>query len=120
MGKETNKQKALIALLSTNTVKEAAKDCDLSVETLYRFLRDVEFLAEYRSQRRNLMEATLGRIQQASDQAVHTLRRNLACGHSGSEIRAAQIILDQAIKGIEITELLERIELLEAKDESGS
>lgn len=113
MAKLANQQKAITALLSTDTVLKAAKESGLSVETLYRYLRDPEFLKEYRSHRRHLMEATLGRLQNASDQATHTLRRNMACGNPGSEIRAAQIILENAVKGVELSDLMERVEALE-------
>lgn len=113
MAAQTNKEKAIIALLSTNTVKEAAKQCGLSVESLYRYLREPEFLKEYRSRRRNLMEATLGRLQHASDEATQTLRRNLKCGSAGHENRAAQIIIENATKGVEIADILERLEALE-------
>ena len=114
MAKHNGKEKALTALLTTNTVKEAAEHCGTSVATLYRYLRDVEFKKEYREARRDLMEATLGRLQNATDQAVHTLRRNMSCGTPGSEVRAAQIVIDNALRGIEQTEILERLEILEA------
>ncbi len=114
MAKLTNKEKALTALLSTNTVKAAASECDLSIMSLYRYLRDPEFKKEYRAHRRDLMEATLGRLQYATEQAAHTLRRNMTCGNPGNEIRAAQIILENAQKGVETVDILERLERLEA------
>lgn len=117
MANQTNKESALIALLSTNTVKEAAKECNLSHETLYRYLREPEFVKTYRNQRRTLVEAVIGRLQQASDQATHTLRRNLSCGNPAVEIRSAAIILDHAIKGVELTDILERLEALELANE---
>jgi AcrR family transcriptional regulator len=113
MAKQTNKEKALLALLSTNTVKDAAAECGLSVESLYRYLKEPEFVAEYRAHRRNLMEATIGRIQQAADQAVHTLRRNMGCKNPGVEVRAASIVIDNALRGVELTDILERLEALE-------
>ncbi len=113
MAKQTNKEKALIALLSTNTVKEAATSAGLSIDTLYRYLRDHDFKKEYRAHRRDLMEATIGRLQYATDEATVTLRRNMSCGNPGNEIRASQIILENASKGVETVDILERLEALE-------
>jgi len=101
-------------LLSTNTVTEAAKSAGLSVATLYRLLRCDEFKTEYRSMRRDIMETSIGRLQHATELAALTLRRNLSCGHPGSEIAAAKIVLENAVKGIEQTDFLERLETLEA------
>src|SRR5688500_14763523 len=115
MAKQTNREKAIIALLSTDTVKEAAEECGLSVRTLYGYLADPAFVSEFRSHRRDLMDATLARLQKASDSATDTLRRNLNCGTPSAEIRAAQIILDSSLKGIELTDILERLEKLESE-----
>lgn len=113
MAKLANQQKAITALLTTDTIAKAADQAGLSQETIYRYLRDPLFLAEYRATRRDLMESTVGRLQNATDQAVHTLRRNMQCGTPGAEIRAAQVILENASKGIELTEIVERLEALE-------
>lgn len=114
MAKESNQQKALTALLTTNTVKEAAKQAGISPESIYRYLRDPRFLKEYRSHRNTLMEATVGRIQGAADQAVQTLIRNLTSGNNATEVRAAVVIIENALKGREQTEIIERLEALEA------
>lgn len=113
MAKLANQQKAITALLTTPTVAKASEQAGLSHETLYRYLRDPVFLAEYRACRRDRMESTLGRLQDATDQAVHTLRRNLSCGTPSAETRAAQLIIENAIRGIEQTDILERLEALE-------
>lgn len=113
MAKQTNKEKALIALLSTDTIVEAAAACGLSVDSIYRYLRDSEFKKDYRAHRREMMETTIGRLQRVSDKATDTLERNLNCGNFGNEIRAAQIVLENATKGVETADILERLEALE-------
>jgi hypothetical protein len=49
--------------------------------------------------------------------AVVTLHRNLTCGHPGTEVRASEIILTQATKGVELWDLLQRVEELEQRAE---
>ena len=117
MPKQTNKEKALNALLNTNSIADAAKACGLSEKTLYRYLEDEDFQKEYRKARRSLVERSIGQIQTATSEAVETLRRNLHCENPSVEVRAAQIILDAASKGIETLDILERLEILEAGQE---
>ncbi len=89
-----NTEKALAALLTSSNVRDAALASGLSEETLYRYLRDEEFSDEYRSARRQIVESAVSGLQQAANEAVETLRRNLACDNPQAEIRAAQLILD--------------------------
>lgn len=113
MPKHTNKEKALAALLANSTIADAAKSCGLSQETLYRYLRDNKFVTDYRKARRQIVENSITQLQQASNEAVETLRRNLFCENPNAEIRAAQIILDNAIKGVELIDVIERLEIIE-------
>ncbi len=89
-----NTEKALAALLTSSNVRDAALASGLSEETLYRYLRDEEFSEEYRSARRQIVESAVSGLQQAANEAVETLRRNLNCDNPQAEIRAAQLILD--------------------------
>jgi AcrR family transcriptional regulator len=113
MAKQTNKEKALIALIDSASIREAAQKSGLSEETLYRYLKDKEFIAEYRQARRATVENAITQIQQATGEAVETLKKNLHCENPAAEIRAAQIILDNAIKGVELIDVIERLENLE-------
>lgn len=113
MPKATNKEKALTALLECVSIADAAKHCGLSQETLYRYLRDQAFVSDYRNARRQVVENSITQLQQASGEAVGTLRRNLTCENPNAEIRAAQIILDNAIKGVELVDVIERLEQIE-------
>lgn len=113
MPKQTNKEKALIALLETASIVEAAGVCGLSQETLYRYLRDKDFLKDYRSARRATVESAITQIQKATAEAVETLCKNLHCENPAVEVRAAQIILENAVKGVELIDVIERLEILE-------
>lgn len=113
MPKQTNKEKALVALLNTRSIRDAAKASRLSEETLYRFLRDTEFLTEYREARRQSVENAIGLLQRSTTEAAETLTRNLHCENPAVEVRTAQIIIETALKGIDTLDILERIERLE-------
>jgi hypothetical protein len=90
----------------------------LSEETLYRYLKEKDFIAEYRQARRATVENAITQIQQATGEAVETLKKNLHCENPAAEIRAVQIILDNAIKGVELIDILERVEILESELEN--
>ncbi len=49
----------------------------------------------------------------AATLAVEALTRNLTCGVPPSEIAAAKAIIDQAVKGVELVDLAERVAALE-------
>jgi hypothetical protein len=61
-----------------------------------------------------VVERAVAELQAACGEAVETLKRNLTCENPAVEIRAAQIILEQGIKGVELMDLQERVERLEA------
>ena len=113
MPKITNKERALTALLECSSIADAAKRCGLSQETLYRYLREKEFVSDFRNARRQVVENSITQLQQASGEAVEALRRNLSCSNPQAEIRSAQIILDNALKGVELVDILERLEQIE-------
>ena len=113
MAKESNKEKVLSALLQSNSVAEAAKISGIAERTIYRYLNEKDFQTEVRAARRSVVETSIGQIQGAASEAVETLKKNLHCGNPSAEIRAAQIILENSVKGIEMLDILERLEILE-------
>ncbi len=106
---------AIAALLSQPTMAEAAKEAGVSETTLWRWLQSPDFQSKYKEAQRCVVDSSLGKLQAATSEAVHTLRRNLTCGKAGDEIRAAAVILDQSAKYLELYELRERIAHLESK-----
>lgn len=62
------KQKAMQALLSTNSIKQAAAKCELSERTLYSYLHnDSEFKQQYEAAKTALV-----------DEAAEMLKKNIA------------------------------------------
>jgi len=105
---------AIAALLSERTHALAAEKAEVAEQTLRRWLADdPAFLAAYRSARRTIMDAVVGRLQQVAAAAVDALERNLTSGKSADQIRAAVAVLDHAARGLELGDLMERVEELE-------
>jgi hypothetical protein len=114
--KDTKKkyERAIVSLLMHTSVKEAAKDCGLSEVTLWRYLQDEEFQKTYRLARRRIVEQAIANLQGVMGLAVKTLANNLVCDSPQVTNRAAQIILEHGVRGLEIMDLKERVERLEA------
>jgi hypothetical protein len=94
-------------------LEAAAKKANVAYRTLKKWLQLPEFQKAYRTARRRVVEYAIGRLQQATGKAIDTLKRNLTCGHAGSEIRAALGILEHSVKAVELTDLVERVEEIE-------
>jgi len=112
--KRTRREEAAIAALLTEpTIALAAAKAGIGEATILRWLREPSFGAQYRAARRTVVESAIGRLQQATSDAVAALSRNLQCGVPASEIAAAKAIIDFAVKGLELVDLAERVEQLE-------
>ena len=119
---ERKQELAIIALLTEPTVEEAAQAVGVSPVTLWRWMQLEDFRAQYRAARRQALENAVAQLQRTAGEAIEALRRNLACGVPSVEVRAAQVILEQAAKGVELIELEARIAELErvAENEQGA
>jgi molybdenum-dependent DNA-binding transcriptional regulator ModE len=110
----TTKQEKLIALLLTEkTIDEACKKAGVNVTTYWRWMKDENFISQYRKMRRGILENTVAKLQSITYQAIETLERNLTCENPSVEIRCAQIILEQSLKGLEMLDIENRLEMLE-------
>jgi hypothetical protein len=108
------KGEALIAALLTEpTHAAAAAKAGVSEATAQRWLRKPGFVAAYRAARRAVVEAAVGRLQQVAAEAVEVLRRNMGCGNPAVEVRAAALVIEKAVSGVELIDLATRVEELE-------
>jgi len=98
----TSKQEAgIAALLTQPTHVAAAALAGVAESTLYRWLQMPAFRAAYRQARRELVEASIGRVQVAAGQAVEVLVNVAHKGRrDGDRVRAAVAILDHAHRGL--------------------
>jgi hypothetical protein len=108
--KLTRKQEqAVAALLVQPTVAQAAKKIGLNERTLRRWLKEPTFARTYAEARRGFLEHSIGRLQRATTAAVTTLARA-----AREDVRAAVAVIDRAVKGAEMLDVLARLEALEA------
>jgi hypothetical protein len=107
-------EQAVVALLTEPTVAAAAIKVGVSEASLTRWMRRPEFQAAFRAARRQVVETAVAGLQGACGEAVATLRRNLNAQNESIQVRAAVAILDYSIKAVELIDLAERVEALEA------
>ncbi|WP_024333222.1 hypothetical protein [Desulfotignum balticum] len=110
-----NQLKAIKALVSHNTVAEAAEACKMGRQTLYRFMRDPLFDAELRKARRVLVNRAILSLQQSCRYAATALAQICRDDEAppSARVAAAREILSQTMKAIEIEDIEERLQALE-------
>ena len=112
--KRSRKAEALIAALLTEpTAAKAAAAAGVSERTARAWLADPDFRAKYRAARRQVVEQAVGRLQSLTDRAVAALDRGLDADRDGDRIRAAVAVFDRALRGVELLDVLERVEHIE-------
>jgi hypothetical protein len=109
------KEEAIAALLSQRSIEEAARAAGVAATTLSRWLKTAEFQNEYRLARRQAVSQSTGRLQQASGAAVTTLLKVMVDKDSppASKIRACEMVLEYAFRGMELEDVEARVARLE-------
>src|SRR5688572_30334872 len=109
----THRQQAVIAALLTEQTQEAAAaKAGVPARTVRRWLQDPAFEAAYRSARREVLERTVARLLSLTGQALEALEGALNAKDTKDRIRAATVILDRALKGVETLDLAQQVEEL--------
>lgn len=110
----TNQRRALDAMLSSPSVEAAARQCGLSSRQLWRYLADERFKAELQRRRADLMSASTNGLVALTQVSLDVLSTLLSDSESDSvKSRVAIAVLDLARKGLEIDDILTRLESLE-------
>ena len=116
--KLTRKQaKAITALLDNSTLKGAAKDADISVRSIYRWLKEPYFrTALDQAATRVIGESVVSLIADMRDnfQVMRTVRDDLD-NPPGVRLRAAQLLDASLLKWRELLDLEERLTRLEER-----
>lgn len=113
-------EKVIAALLSEQSIEDAAHISGIGARTIHRWLReDDAFQYAYRRARRKVVEQAQAQIQKATGRAVATLLAVMddELAPPGAKVSAARTILEHAIRAVEIDDLTARIEALEALQE---
>ena len=114
-----HKERALAALLTSDTQAEAAKKCGLSERTLRLYLDDPEFYTEYQQRRHQMVIDATKKLQGYMQAAVETLKELTDNKETPPGIRAsaARALLEYGLKYTDVTDLAERITALEKQAE---
>lgn len=100
--KLTRKQEqAIAALLAHPTLEAAAQAAGIGKNTLWRWTQNPAFKTSFHEAKARVLDSTVNRLQNASGEAVETLRRALSSGNPLAEIKAAEIILEQVFRNVE-------------------
>jgi hypothetical protein len=117
---DRKKEDAIVALLTTRTVEEAARGVGVSPKTLLRWMKEPEFEAAYREARRAAFGQSVARLQQASSAAVSTLLKVMVDPTTppATKVRAADSVLGHSAKAIEIEDIDARLTELDRTAET--
>src|SRR6266849_1915566 len=107
---------AIAALLTQRNVEEAARAAGIGTRTLLRWLKLPEFQAAYRQARREAFGQAVARLQQGASAAATTLLKTMIdpATPASVRVRAAECVMNQAPKAIEIEDIEVRVAALEA------
>jgi phage terminase small subunit len=84
-----NQQKALAALLATNSIVEAAEQAGLGEKTLRRYLKDPVFAASYREQRMLVLQAAIVGITRLTTKALAAFEESTTASSGAQNLSAA-------------------------------
>ena len=113
----TNQRKALKALLSEPTVRDAAQAAGLGERTVHRYLADATFKAELRRRQDQVIAATTAALVGLSGEAVKTLRDILESRRASNAVKARVALgwLKHTREAVELDDLAQRVAVLEGK-----
>jgi hypothetical protein len=112
-GRRKGEAALLVALASGMTVRDAAVAAGIGERTATRRVTDPGFRRQVAQLRANMVQRALGRLADASVQAVDTLRALLSAEADTVKLGAARAILELGNRLRETVELEERIAALE-------
>jgi hypothetical protein len=103
----------LTALLSGLSVSRACISAKISEATGWRYLQNPNFQLRWRAARRAVIESAISEMQSLTSEAVQSLRNNLNCGNRSAEVRAASVIIQRALDGVDLLDYDQRLKALE-------
>lgn len=104
----------LKALLQCASIDQACKEAGINRTTGYKYLKDVDFMDEYRSLRRDAMQQVTAQLQKKSEEAVQVLSEvmNDKEAPHASRVTSAKNVLDVAYRSLELDDLQQEVEKL--------
>ena len=108
-------QRAILALLSTKNVAEAAARAKVGERTLWRWLGDPMFRVQLAGAEADMLDAATRRLLQLQEGAIETVQAIMQDGEANASVRlrAAQAVLDYLLKLRELRNVEQRLTALE-------
>jgi len=109
------KEAAILALLTTRSIEEAARTADVPLRSLYRWLKEPEFSTEYRKAKRAAFGQAVARLQQGTAAAAAVMLKLMVDTGvpASTRLRAADSVFTHAKNAIEFEEIEARVAALE-------
>jgi transposase-like protein len=116
------REEAIASLLTSKSVEDAARAIGLNPNTLLRWLQIPEFRDAYHKARREAVQQSVARMQQATGAATITVLKLMTDTNvpPAVRLRAAECVFDRAIQGIELEDIEARLAALEQSAGNGS
>jgi len=113
-------EKAVVALITSKSLEEAAQKSGVSPKTLYRWRHeDPLFATAWHSARREALDAGVSALQSGVSEAVQVLRECLTERNPHVRIRAALGLIEHGLAAHQSFELEQRIRQLEEASGEG-
>jgi hypothetical protein len=103
-----------MALACGASIPQAAKQAGIGVSTGYRRVAEAGFREKVARARDDILGRAIGALIDAGVEAVAALRDQLGSEDEGLRHRAANAILEHMVSGYGLTEVIRRLEALEA------
>jgi hypothetical protein len=111
------KEKAIVALLESNSLEAAAGQAGVARSTLQTWMKDPEFMAEYSAAKRRLLDVAILALRRLALTAVTTLGSICQDEEAGASVRvsAAARMLDAVLSAAHHDDVVQRIDALERR-----
>lgn len=109
----------LTALLGGASVSGAANIAKISESTAWRYLQSPAFQSRWRAARRAVIESAIAEMQSLTGEAVQCLRKQLNGANAAASVRAASVIIQRALEGIDLMDYESRLAAVEERLQLG-
>jgi len=108
-----NQIKSLPLILGAGSITQGCEQANISRTTFYAWLENDDFRNEFFKKRREVFNFAIEELKSSVNEAVSVLRGLLNAPSDRVKLRASEAILENAIRLMEIENLLGRLERLE-------
>ena len=110
------KEAAILALLSSRSVEDAARTANVPLRSLYRWLKEPEFESAYREAKRVAFGQAIARLQQGTPAAASVMLKLMVdpAVPASTRLKAADCVFTHAKNAIELEDVEARVTALES------